>query len=140
MFTFIKRLFSPASTSSIPNLVDSIAKTKAIPPPWQVQGPDGSMTQLDGDVRHWLARRDAGMTWPDYVVAFGAVAGRIRRQYPLYIIYGSAQLVTDWMADQGITSQGVGLARYKRFVADPMIQMKGKWQEFFGDWEVNPKD
>ena len=35
--------------------------------------------RLEGDLRHWMGYRRAGMTWAEYLYQFTAVAQRIKR-------------------------------------------------------------
>jgi len=119
-----------------PTLADRVRATRSLPTIWTTRGPDGSMTQLDGDVRHWLARQAAGYDWTRYVTEFGTVAGRIRRLYPVWLTYAPAQLLRDFMAEQGITSQAEALPKFERAHGDLQQLIRAKWVEFIGTWEV----
>ena len=120
-----------------PSMQDAINLTRGmtLPPIGQTQGPDGSMTQLEGDIRHWLQYRETGMDWWTYQTKFGTVAGRIRRLYPQYLLWAVRQMVLTRGMEIGVTTLGRSWDRFGG-AAGPVVG--AALREYLVDWEVTP--
>jgi hypothetical protein len=95
-------------TYSSGELGDAVLLTMTLPPfpaPWQTQGPDGSMTQLDGDLKRLNDTLYRGGTFAD--LEFG-VRDRLRRQYPQYLLWATIQRI-----EAAAPSEG---NRYEKFL------------------------
>jgi hypothetical protein len=125
---------SPAATSE---LGDRVRNTLSLPPLDQVQGPDGSYSQLHADVTYTLARKiAAGGSFGDLDFS---VQDRIRKQFPAAVTLAARQLVMDTAAAVGIMGTAEAFGYFLRVHGDPFQLLEAELRKFILEWKVAPR-
>lgn len=94
------------------------------------------MTQLDGDIRHWIGYLGIGYSWNRYAVQFSAVAQRIKIQYPQWVAYAAYQVVME--NGGGADNYADALVYFKRNHGDIDQLTTSAIKTFLVDWGVAP--
>jgi hypothetical protein len=112
------------------DLTDAVKRAATLPPfpgPDQTRGPDGSYTQLGGDLHRLELHLAAG--FPFDMLEFG-VRHRIRVLYPQYLLWATLQRIEAAAADQGIPpdSRQEAFGYWTRAYGDPWTDLRARME------------